>query len=389
MRPRIRFIAFYLPQFHPIPENDKWWGKGFTEWTNTAKAKPLFEGHYQPNTPADLGFYDLRDPETREAQAGLAREHGIDAFCYWHYWFGNGKRLLEKPFNEVLRSGKPDFPFCLGWANESWTGIWHGLSNEVIVEQTYPGRKDYEDHFYAVSEAFEDPRYMRVRQKPLFLVYKPDLLPNAREFTEAWNNLATREGLKGVYFVGIHDNLDWNHKKHGFDAKTYHVPAVYIADYIRRQNRPALPEKLVSLAQHIAPSQIASLLNRIKSPEINMSGSASEKKPAVYDYESVITCNHFARFRHKDVIPSVIPNWDNTPRSSYRGLVLHNSTPELFQRHLESAFSFVESNPKVERIVFIKSWNEWAEGNYLEPDVRWGKQYLEAVRRVVSRHNAK
>jgi len=150
-----RLIAFYLPQFHPIPENDNWWGKGFTEWTNVAKARPLFRKHYQPHVPADLGFYDLRLPEVRAAQAVMARSVGIEGFCYWHYWFA-GKRLLERPFNEVLKSGEPDFPFCLGWANQTWTGIWHGAPNRILIEQTYPGRADYEKHFHALLEAFHD-----------------------------------------------------------------------------------------------------------------------------------------------------------------------------------------------------------------------------------------
>ena len=160
---KARLIALYLPQFHPIPENDEWWGKGFTEWTNVAKATPLFIGHQQPNLPADLGFYDLRLPEIRSAQAELARASGIVGFCYWHYWFGNGKRLLERPFNEVLRSGEPDFPFCLAWANQTWTGIWHGCADKVLMEQTYPGREDYIIHFYALLEAFRENELQRRR----------------------------------------------------------------------------------------------------------------------------------------------------------------------------------------------------------------------------------
>ena len=167
----IRILAFYLPQYHPIPENDKWYGKGFTEWTNVGKAKPLFRGHYQPQIPADLGYYDLRVPETREAQAELARQYGVEGFCYWHYWFGNGRRLLERPFNEVLSSGKPDFPFCLAWANHSWHGIYNGLkTKEPVIAQTYNGIEDYKQHFYTVLSAFKDKRYITVDDKPLFLV---------------------------------------------------------------------------------------------------------------------------------------------------------------------------------------------------------------------------
>ena len=190
-----RLIAYYLPQYHPIPENDAWWGNGFTEWTNVAKAKPLFRGHYQPHIPADLGFYDLRVPEVREAQAALAREAGIEGFCYWHYWFG-GKRLLERPFDEVLASGKPDFPFCLAWANASWTGIWYGADDRILQEQTYPGLEDHRAHFEALLPAFKDPRYIRVDGKPLFMIFQPvDLSADVIAF---WQQLALAAGLPGI-----------------------------------------------------------------------------------------------------------------------------------------------------------------------------------------------
>ena len=216
-----RPIAFYLPQFHPIPENDKWWGPGFTEWTNTAKARPLFRGHYQPHVPADLGFYDLRQPETREAQARMAREHGVEAFCYYHYWFGHGRRLLERPFEEVLRSGQPDFPFCLCWANETWTGVWHGLSNRVLVQQEYPGADDDRRHFETLLPAFRDQRYVKVDGRPLFLVYSPAGLPDAKAFTTLWQRLAKEAGLPGLYLVGI-ANEPWQPEPNGFDGATTH-----------------------------------------------------------------------------------------------------------------------------------------------------------------------
>ena len=199
---KARVIALYLPQFHPIPENNKWWMEGFTEWTNVGKALPLFPGHYQPKVPADLGYYDLRVAETRKAQADLAREYGIEGFCYWHYWFGNGKRLLERPFNEVLSSGEPDFPFCLAWANESWRGFYHGLkTKETLIDQLYPGMADYTAHFETVLPALVDKRYITVDGKPLFMIYHPFDHPEMKEFIALWQQLAIRNGLKGVYFV--------------------------------------------------------------------------------------------------------------------------------------------------------------------------------------------
>ena len=203
---KARIIAFYLPQYHPIPENDAWWGKGFTEWTNVGKAKPLYRGHYQPRVPADLGYYDLRVPETRQAQADMARSYGVEGFMYWHYWFGGGKRLLERPFNEVLASGEPDFPFALAWANETWKGFAHGLTNRnTLIEQRYLGEQDYIDHFHAVLPAFRDRRYITVDGKPLFMVYKPLQHPDMQAFVELWQRLARENGLPGIYFVGQAD----------------------------------------------------------------------------------------------------------------------------------------------------------------------------------------
>ncbi len=203
MPPSPRVIAFYLPQFHPIAENDIWWGAGFTEWTNVAKAKSLFPGHRQPRVPADLGFYDLRVAETRAAQAAMARDCGVEGFCYWHYWFGNGRRILERPFHEVLASGEPDFPFCLAWANQSWTGIWHGNPGTTLIEQTYPGPADEVAHFEWALPAFRDPRHMRVDGKPIFVVFAPHDLPSTTSFIAHWRALAREAGLPGVYIIAI------------------------------------------------------------------------------------------------------------------------------------------------------------------------------------------
>ena len=226
MEKKYRVIAFYLPQYYPIAENDETWGKGFTEWTNVAKAKPLFKGHYQPRVPADLGFYDLRVPEVREAQAQMAREAGIEGFMYWHYWFGNGKKLLDRPFKEVLESGKPDFPFCLAWANHSWTTkTWTTTKqfqkNKMIVEQLYPGKEDFINHFNAVLPAFKDKRYLTVDGEPIFLIYEPLTIPNTKEFIKLWKELAIENGLKGIHFIGLANGWLKNYDKvfdAGYDA---------------------------------------------------------------------------------------------------------------------------------------------------------------------------
>lgn len=360
-----RLIPFYLPQFHPIPENNEWWGKGFTEWTNVAKAKPLFSGHYQPHIPADLGFYDLRVPETRMAQADMAREYGIEGFCYYHYWFA-GKRLLERPFIEVLKSGKPDFPFCLAWANQTWTGIWHGAPDRILIEQTYPGRKDYESHFYTLLDAFSDERYITIDNKPIFVVYDPHRLPEPEAFTDLWRNLAVKSGLKGLYFIGNVSSPSWVPEKNGFDA------SVLDSLSFIRQKMNRFYNSNLGYPKIILKKFLYNNLNRFPLKMFH--------KPTVYSYRDVIKAafpEHEPSFDH---FPCIIPNWDNTPRSNNNGLVFHDSSPELFRTYLKKAIKRVVNREYQKRIIFIKSWNEWAEGNYVEPDLKYGKAYLEVIK---------
>ena len=361
MKTKARVIALYLPQFHPIPENDTWWGKGFTEWTNVGKAKKLFKGHYQPRVPSDLGYYDLRVPETRRAQADMAREYGIEGFCYWHYWFGNGKRLIERPFNEVLASGEPDFPFCLAWANETWKGFDHGMKNRnILIEQFYPGIEDYRAHFYEVLPAFKDERYITVDGKPLFMIYKPLANSEIQIFIETWRKLALENGLKGIYFVGqknyLENNLD-RFREAGVDA----INTIRLNNYIVNHR---------SFFQRV--------ITKLRKTVMNV--------PLAYPYETVSKYFVVAEEdKQEDVFPSIVPNWDHTPRSGREGMVMTNSTPDLFEKHVKQTVSLIENKEPEHKIIFIKSWNEWAEGNYMEPDMRWGKKYLEALKRQIKK----
>jgi hypothetical protein len=352
-----RTITFYLPQFHPVPENDEWWGAGFTEWTNTVAARPLFRGHDQPHLPADLGFYDLRVPETREQQARLAARYGIEAFCYWHYWFA-GRQLLERPFAEVLRSGQPRFKFCLAWANQTWSGIWHGAADRVLVEQTYPGREDEEQHFRHLLPAFEDDRYFRVGGKPLFYIFRPEQLPDPHSFTEHWHEMALRAGLPGLYLVAeVSDLLGRGPVFRdpvgaGFDAGVYmRLPAENVHPWPRLKMR--LRRKLL-------------------------------RHPETYEYARR-PLSRGAEADSPRVLPNVYPNWDNTPRSGRRGLVLLNSEPDRFRVHVRDALQILADRPAEERLLFVKSWNEWAEGNYLEPDRRHGHGHLRVLREELGR----
>lgn len=352
-----RLIALYLPQYHPIPENDEWWGPGFTEWTHVANARPLFRGHDQPHIPGELGFYDLRVPDTRMAQAELARQYGISAFCYWHYWFA-GRRLLERPFTEVLTSGEPRFPFCLAWANQSWSGIWHGHPERILMEQTYPGLDDHTKHFYALLPAFADDRYFKVDGKPLFYVYQPRGVPEPKRVTDLWRELAHRAGFKGLHLVG-----------HAFDASTW-IPADHGFDALVVASLPLL---LMESSWRRPGRRVRSIYRRLR------------RRPTVHRYRSVL--DSFLPDTPPGVLnyPCVVPNWDNTPRSGMNGLVLHDSRPEYFRILLRQALHNSSTSEAREPLVFVKSWNEWAEGNYLEPDRQFGRAYLAVVKDELER----
>ncbi len=345
---RARVLAFHLPQFYPTPENDEWWGPGFTEWTNTARGRRLFPGHYQPHIPADLGFYDLRNPETRMAQATLAADHGLAAFAYWHYWFA-GRRMLERPVEEILQSGEPEFPFCLAWANQSWTGVWHGAPGRVLIEQTYPGEADDRAHFEYLEPFFRDRRYFRVGDRPLFYVFRPEELPDPIAFTDRWQRMARSAGFDGLYLVAELSDL------HG-SGVPYPPPEAMGFD---------------------AGVHVRLPFRRTRSAQLKMRARRKLGLPEMYRYSDTPVAR--PNVGAAPIFPAVYPNWDNTPRSAARGLVLTGSTPERFRVHLRDAIDRVQEHEPEERLVFVKSWNEWAEGNHLEPDLRFGRANLDVV----------
>jgi hypothetical protein len=347
-----RAIAFYLPQYHPVPENDAWWGKGFTEWTNVAKAKPLFPGHIQPRIPSDLGFYDLRLSETRCEQAELAKNAGIEGFAYWHYWFGDGKQLLELPFCEVLESGKPDFPFCLAWANESWKGFWHGLDNDraVLIEQRYPGLDDYESHFKSVLPAFRDSRYITVDDKPVFMIYKPLAGDEIKSFIKCWRKIALDNGLKGIFFIGLGaypNNIE--------TMKTLDLDAINIWPELFRIHEKKPVRKIISRS-------LALLYGR--------------KDLRFEDYSRASFFFYDPGLLKGDYIPAILTGWDHTPRTGKHGSLLTHYTPLALKKHIDFV---LHHNQNQFNLIFLKSWNEWAEGNYLEPDLHYGGEFLQVV----------
>lgn len=382
---KARVIAYYLPQFHPIPENDAAWGRGFTEWTNVAKARPLFRGHYQPRIPADLGFYDLRLPEIREQQAELAREAGIEGFCYWHYWFGGGKMLLQRPFEEVLSSGRPDFPFCLCWANHSWTTkTWNKDSSKaedtMIAEQQYLGEEDDIAHFEYCLPAFKDSRYITVNGKPVFGIFEPFHHPHARLFMETWRRLAAENGLKGIYFYAITRSANFNR---------------FMPDGTVGRVMPNLKSSADDYEAMLAQGYDA--LNSTGQVRAEMAyynkyvnlGLIALRKylpfiPATrFNYSRLIK-NFFApEDTWENVFPTVFPQWDRSPRIGKAEGVYVHATPQHFEQHMRDALHTVEKKEPDHRIIFLRSWNEWAEGNYVEPDLRYGHGFLEAIKNVI------
>ncbi len=345
----VKAIAFYLPQYHPVPENDEWWGAGFTEWTNVSQAKPLFPGHYQPHVPADLGYYDLRLPEVREAQAELAKRHGIHGFCYYYYWFA-GRRILERPLQEVLETGKPDFPFCICWANENWSRRWDGSEHDVLLNQVHSEENDIK-FIHDVIPILKDPRYIRVNGKPILIVYRLPLLPDPLKTANLWRKICRDEGLGEIYLCAVESFGYSNPNKDGFDA-----------------------------AVQFPPHDVRVLA----SSNNEIDGLSEDYTGVLYDYDEVVfnelnrEIPNYKRFR------GVMCSWDNTARKKKAGNVFLNATPESYELWLRGVVDYTRNSlPAGERLVFINAWNEWAEGTHLEPDLKFGHGFLEATQRAL------
>ena len=356
----LRTLAVYLPQFHPVPENDAWWGAGFTEWTNVARATPLYPGHYQPHVPADLGFYDLRLPETRQAQATMAAQYGISGFCYYHYWF-EGRRLLERPFAEVLRSGSPDFPFCLCWANETWSRRWLGEERDILMEQTY-SEADHAAHAEWLAEAFADPRYIRVAGRPLFLVYRPMHIPEPRRAIDIMRERVVRAGVPEPFFAGVDGHsAGTDFREHGYDGTVNFAPQLGVLRGAYRGDGPNLRRLGYNLLHN---RRLNADLKLFKYEDLQ--GPARRSRP---DFP------HF---------PMVAVSWDNSPRRGRNGIIVESPTPEQFGAAVREAAKVAAKAAPGEQILFVNAWNEWAEGNHLEPDLRHGHAYLQALQAALS-----
>jgi lipopolysaccharide biosynthesis protein len=347
----VKLVAYYLPQFHAIPENDRWWGPGFTEWRNVARAFPHFADPYQPRVPGELGYYDLRVVDVMRRQAELARNYGISAFCFHFYWF-NSKTLLELPIKNFFDNKDIDIGFSLCWANENWSRRWDGSEQEILISQEHSPEDDVA-FIRHIAKYFSDPRYLRVDGKPILTVYRPSILPNPGETVRRWREEVERLGFPGIYLIATNAFAFTDYKSFGFDALSEFPPHHVRAQNVREDFR---------LSRDFTGWRIRSY-GEIVASEL-------QRKPAE---DSVIH-------------PGVMPSWDNSPRRPHNGEIIHGSSPALFETWLTHAVDLAADNPARQRFVFINAWNEWAEGAYLEPDRRYGYAYLDKCRATLAAH---
>ena len=376
---RARVIAFYLPQYHPVEANDKYWGKGFTEWRNVVTAKPLFRGHYQPKLPADLGFYDLRIPEVREKQAEYAREAGVEGFCYWHYWFGNGEQVLEGPLNEVVRLKSPNFPFCVGWANHSWkTTTWSknntGKEDVCIFEQKYLGKDDDILHFNSLLDVFKDERYIKVEGKLLFIIYDIKSFNNFTAFKKLWNELAIKNGLPGFYFVSHTSSIGQTNMKNLSDLSSEAIANINEPIGLGADGVDVVNMKYSEfMAKGVFHKLYATLMRRI----------VKNRYVEKYNFENIIKHSVPVGVENLNVFPEIIDGNDRSPRAGRKAIVYYNVTPEVFYREAKMVIDSVQHKDFDHRLIFLNSWNEWGEGMYMEPDLKYGKGFIHALRKAL------
>lgn len=371
----MKAIALYFPQFHTIPENDKWWGNGFTDWTNVKGGYPLFEGHQQPRVPLE-GYYDLTDKQVIARQVELAKQYGIGGFAIYHYWF-DGKQLLEKPKEIILNNKDLDIPFCLTWANESWARRWEGKDSELLMEQTYePTKEKWKEHFDYVKAYLTDERAIKIDGKPVFQIYRPHLVIKVGEMLAYWRELAREEGIGELYFMAIKsfdfpDNSILDHfdgvllfqPHEAVNSKEYKGSRIYIENLLRH-----LPESLVEKMRSVR--------------------SRTRQRHVLHPYKKVcdITLKRNFKYKDKDTYNMAFLGWDNTARYREKATVYHGCSPENFKTFFEGLIKEEEKkHPENKQMVYINAWNEWAEGTYLEPDTDYGFAYLEAVKEVLTK----
>ena len=374
----MKIISFYLPQFHSFPENDEWWGKGFTEWTNTKKAEPLFEGHYQPHTPLNKDYYDLTDPKVMKRQVDDAKKYGVYGFCFYHYWFKDGKKLLEKPVEHYLNESSLDLNYCLSWANEPWTRRWDGGSKKVLMPQEYGSEKDWKDHFYYLLDFFRDPRYIKIDGKPLLLLYRPEIIPCLSEMLAYWKQLSKENGLSGLTIMAQGASycryMSTREKDPSIDYYLMYEPGyTYYALAIKdKSNFVRNCFRYHKFFFHYFSKKIISMTER------DIIKTKKTKPQDICSYD--ILWDAILKNKVPDkYFPGAFTNWDNSPRRGNDARIVVGSTPEKFHFYLTKIIKKARDEFKKDYL-FINAWNEWAEGAHLEADEKYGYAYLEALK---------
>lgn len=365
----MKIIAFYLPQFHCIPENDEWWGKGFTEWTNVKKAKPLFENHNQPRVPLNDNYYNLLDKDTMKWQVDLANEYGIYGFCMYHYWF-DGKMLLEKPVDAFLEDKSLNTHYCLCWANEHWTNAWAAKNPKILIEQKYGGKKEWKEHFDYFLKHFKDNRYIKENNKPLLVIYRPELIDCLSEMLEYWNYLAKESGFAGIDYA-------YQHVSYTLSPKCNESLFTYAIEY-----QPNCAQTFMSLTKNSKLQKLKKEIVLFFEDKLHIDLREAKKKASPlkhFSYDSIWEYIVSMNPRNDKCVPGAFVNWDNTPRRKNAGFVIDGATPEKFKKYLKIQIDRAKNIYKKD-MIFVFSWNEWAEGGYLEPDKHDKYGYLEAVK---------
>ncbi len=371
----MKIIAFYLPQFHDIPENDQWWGKGFTEWVNVKNAKPVYEGHEQPRVPLNKKYYNLLDDEVKVWQANLAKSYGIYGFCYYHYWF-NGKLLLEKPMEQMLKNPKVDIPFCICWANEPWTRAWVG-EKKVLITQEYGEKREWIEHFNYLLPFFKDNRYIKNDNKPFVVIYRPEIIECLNEMLECWTRLARENGFQGIDFAyqNIAFDLEKNKDDHMFNYNIEFQP--HYAFYDLNENKHKVVRGL--------KRKLSNFLEKKFGFNLKFVGDGKLVENRV-DYDLAWRAVLDRKPDSEKNIPGAFVGWDNTPRHGKKGRVYVGDTPEKFQKYLTVQIKRTREIYHKD-MMFMYAWNEWAEGGYLEPDERYGYRNLEAIKNALEANN--
>lgn len=373
----VKIIPFYLPQFHTIPENDEWWGEGFTEWTNVKKAKPLFEGHDQPRIPLNNNYYNLMDDNVKIWQAKLAKEYGVFGFCYYHYWFKGGRQLLEKPAEQMLKNKEIDIPFCFCWANENWSKNWDGGNREVIMEQDYGSQEDWEKHFQYFVQFFRDERYITVHGKPLLIIYKPEQIIDLQQMVAYFRKRAKEEGFPGLccafqfpmYYADMYYRGDIFDYRIGFEP-------VYSRN-VEKLGRLGTAKKVELLRKFLGENAVSAYRRSRQRKSGGNWGKPQNLSMYFYDetWEKILN-NQWT----KEFFPGAFVDWDNTPRNKH-GVMYEGFSIEKFGEYMRRLVKRAEKEKKP--MIFINAWNEWGEGAFLEPDEKYGYQKLEAIRKAL------